>query len=228
MNPECGAEARVPLSDQPKVDVGYEYLLELEKEEGDDYSFRPEGAKRKYSVKELLEGVRHMEQKEENKRGDIYIMENRGSVVMESLNTQTNINNSLITNQEKPQTKQWSWSSISAAVALFITSICFILLWGLVEEWRWIAVAVFSIFTIVFVVIQYFNPDLFFRRWLGILILPLTPQFFGLSGTLPITDSLVLDFNRTDPISTLARVVVVLGVLLIEAFRMWQKDKSES
>jgi hypothetical protein len=57
-NPECKPEARVPLPDQTDNDVGYEYLLELERDEGPDHEYRPEKARRKYRVGELLEGVR--------------------------------------------------------------------------------------------------------------------------------------------------------------------------
>lgn len=58
-NPGLGEEARVPLPDQPDADVSYQHLLTLEAEEGRDYLFRPEGAARRYTVAELLEGVRH-------------------------------------------------------------------------------------------------------------------------------------------------------------------------
>jgi internalin A len=58
LNPEIGTEARVPLPDDPEVDVGYADLLKWEDAEGTDYSFWPEKAKRKYTVGELLAGVR--------------------------------------------------------------------------------------------------------------------------------------------------------------------------
>jgi nucleoside phosphorylase len=51
-------EERVPLPEQPEVDVGYEHLVTLEREDSLDHTFRPERADRKYSVRELLEGVR--------------------------------------------------------------------------------------------------------------------------------------------------------------------------
>jgi hypothetical protein len=59
LNPEIGTEARVPLPDDPEVDVGYADLLKWEDVEGADYSFWPEKAKRKYTVGELLAGVRN-------------------------------------------------------------------------------------------------------------------------------------------------------------------------
>lgn len=52
-------KARVPLPEQPEVDVGYDHLVKLEAEEGLDHTFLPEDADRKYSVRELLEGVRN-------------------------------------------------------------------------------------------------------------------------------------------------------------------------
>jgi internalin A len=60
LNPEIGTEARVPLPDDPEVDVSHAHLLELEADEpeGAAYSYRPEKAKRKYTVGELLAGVR--------------------------------------------------------------------------------------------------------------------------------------------------------------------------
>lgn len=56
--PESVPVERVPLPDQPDVDVGFEYLRTLEEDEGPDHRFRPEGSRRKYSVAELLHGVR--------------------------------------------------------------------------------------------------------------------------------------------------------------------------
>ena len=60
LNRDLGQEARVPLPDNPDVSVAYDHLLDLESdsEAGPDYRFRPEGAKRFYTVSELLEGVR--------------------------------------------------------------------------------------------------------------------------------------------------------------------------
>jgi len=43
---------KVPMPDNPKLSVAYETLLELEKD-GDE-TYRPDGAKRRYNVKELL------------------------------------------------------------------------------------------------------------------------------------------------------------------------------
>ena len=60
LNRGLGQEARVPLPDDPDVSAGYDHLLELENdpEAGPNPRFRPEGAKRFYTVAELLEGVR--------------------------------------------------------------------------------------------------------------------------------------------------------------------------
>lgn len=56
--PETMPDARVPLPDEPEIDVSYDHLRTLEEEEGTDHAYRPEGAARKYTVRELLEGVR--------------------------------------------------------------------------------------------------------------------------------------------------------------------------
>jgi small GTP-binding protein len=57
--PEAAPTERVPLPDEPELDVGYDHLRTLEREEGPGHQFRPEGAQRKYTVAELLHGVRH-------------------------------------------------------------------------------------------------------------------------------------------------------------------------
>ncbi len=49
------AEQRVPLPDNPDITVGYEHLLNLENLREETYV--PEGAAKKYSVKDLLEGI---------------------------------------------------------------------------------------------------------------------------------------------------------------------------
>jgi internalin A len=51
-------EACVPLPDQPDESVPYDHLVQLERDDGLDYQWRPPRAQRKYSVRELLEGVR--------------------------------------------------------------------------------------------------------------------------------------------------------------------------
>jgi internalin A len=50
-------EEQVPLPDKPTVTVAYDYLCDLEREEGPDFEFRPQKADRKYKVSELLDGV---------------------------------------------------------------------------------------------------------------------------------------------------------------------------
>jgi internalin A len=57
--PEAAPVERVPLPDQPELDVGYDHLRTLERDEVPGHQFRPEGAQRKYSVAELLHGVRN-------------------------------------------------------------------------------------------------------------------------------------------------------------------------
>ncbi len=55
-NPEAKPQARVPLPDQPELDVSYDHLLKLE--ERSKLDFLPDGADREYKVADLLDGVR--------------------------------------------------------------------------------------------------------------------------------------------------------------------------
>jgi hypothetical protein len=52
-------KARVPLPEQPEVDVGYDHLVKLEQRFTLDHGVEPEDAERSYTVRELLEGVRN-------------------------------------------------------------------------------------------------------------------------------------------------------------------------
>jgi hypothetical protein len=74
LNREAEPVARVPLPDNPKADIPYDDLLKLERMifEGElppDYPVIPESATRKYTVWELLDGVRRdaMQRREEPK-----------------------------------------------------------------------------------------------------------------------------------------------------------------
>jgi len=67
-NPECGPEARVPLPDNPEEDVGYEHLQDLQELEGLDYKFYPEGSKRSYTVRVLLEGTKRTRRREKQEQ----------------------------------------------------------------------------------------------------------------------------------------------------------------
>lgn len=76
-------EERVPLPDKPEVTVSYKYLLEQEREEGPLWEWRPEGADRKYTVRELLDGIEEYRVPEEKsleraepmitQRGEVFI-----------------------------------------------------------------------------------------------------------------------------------------------------------
>jgi hypothetical protein len=78
--PGLVVDARVPLPDDPAVTVGYVHLLALEKD-GEQYH-RPEGAKKRYAVKELLDGVTTFaERQEDRRRGDTYNIDLRGGTM---------------------------------------------------------------------------------------------------------------------------------------------------
>jgi hypothetical protein len=57
LNPESEPTAMFPLPDQPEVTVRYGHLLDLKNKKGLDFEFLPDGGKRDYTVRELLEGV---------------------------------------------------------------------------------------------------------------------------------------------------------------------------
>ena len=71
--PGIRTEELVPLPEEPEVTVEYEYLLQLERD-GDE-EFRPQGAKRRYRVRELLEGVRVLDERARpGKLGDARVL----------------------------------------------------------------------------------------------------------------------------------------------------------
>lgn len=55
--PESAPEERVPLPDDPEVDVSFAHLRQLEAAYGRGYEFLPEGARHGYRVGDLLTGV---------------------------------------------------------------------------------------------------------------------------------------------------------------------------
>lgn len=54
---QVAVKERVPLHDQPEVDVAYSHLRKLEELQGLKHRFLPEGAEHDYAVGELLEGL---------------------------------------------------------------------------------------------------------------------------------------------------------------------------
>ncbi|WP_106089276.1 COR domain-containing protein [Enhygromyxa salina] len=67
LNPEIKPAPKVPLPDNPEVTVSYQHLLTLEDLEGPTYRYLPENASRRYSVSELLDGVRTRQLKDDTK-----------------------------------------------------------------------------------------------------------------------------------------------------------------
>ena len=69
MNRGISPESLIPLPDSPDAEpVQYAYVCELERDEGPEYSWRPPGAKRKYSVRELLDCVEAQEERPSPRR----------------------------------------------------------------------------------------------------------------------------------------------------------------
>ena len=69
-NREIGAQSRVPLPEQPELDVSYDHLLTLESSYGPGYEYPVEGANRAYPVRELLDGVRHEQIRNRDQRDE--------------------------------------------------------------------------------------------------------------------------------------------------------------
>ena len=70
MNRGISPESLIPLPDSPDAEpVAYAYVCELERDDGPEYSWRPPGAKRKYTVRELLDCVETQEERPSPRRG---------------------------------------------------------------------------------------------------------------------------------------------------------------
>ena len=201
LNPKCDAAARVPLPDMPEVDVSYAHLVKLEDKYSSSYRLEPEGANRDYSVAELLDGVR--------------ILESQKADSDQARPT---------TNPNKAKVHQRSWISISAIVALIAAAICLVLLWLASVGWQLMTACTLVVGLVVFGVTLWWNPDFVFRRWLATLIIPSTPHIIGLSGSYNISETLILEYKRPDAVSVLAGVIVFLGIVFLEAYRMRQEN----
>jgi hypothetical protein len=75
--PESKPKERIPLPQSIDADVSFGHLRHLEREEGLDHEFRPEGAVRRYAVGELLRGVHDDRHDTTTQRGGVTII-NKG------------------------------------------------------------------------------------------------------------------------------------------------------
>ena len=107
INPLINPQPFVPLPDNPAVEESYEYLLELERDEGSNYTYRPRGAARKYTVSELLDGVRTSDSQDTTSAAAIVYVDQRQSDlrkgtfmgdIFSNIHDSTIINRSLLQN----------------------------------------------------------------------------------------------------------------------------------
>lgn len=148
---EADAEARVPLSDQPEIDVGYDHLLKLEARYTLDYKFDPEDADRAYSVGELLEGVRREnnnmpeeleDQTLHRKRFDSFTVGNNSQVIIgdggQNYNNPVSMEQSSSNSSSKTSwiymIAYWPFLSASVGIGTAILILLLILLPS--NEWR--------------------------------------------------------------------------------------------
>jgi internalin A len=179
LNSEIGATALVPLPDEPALDVPYEHLLKLEERYGSEHAFDPVGARRAYTVRELLDGVRHDRNLENRAMGDIHTRDNaritivHGDIRSSNGDVHTNRNGDIPVDRgrdasetEPPQEESgisWPWLSIACGIGAMALVV---VLWLLPQEWRAPVAGVLAVGLIVFAVVMSFNPKYFFRRWL--------------------------------------------------------------
>lgn len=159
-NPEIGAEARVPLPDQPERDVSYQHLLRLERERGPNYSYWPDNAKRPYPVQELLQGVRRKHQGSE-------FTEERQTRQHPEVAQDTVSPDILTSNSWWITVSSWPFVSVVCGLGAAVTAGA---IWLLAEEWRLYAGVAIGIVFFVTLVVLSFNPRFFYRRWLSVVI----------------------------------------------------------
>ncbi|MGI9418904.1 MAG: COR domain-containing protein [Geminicoccaceae bacterium] len=172
-NPEAEPTGLVPLPDQPERDEEYDFLLTLEQEEGPDYRHRPTGAKRAYTVAELLDGVRHEARatSPDGRAGAIYHVHGDPTFVQGDVETGTgDVQIGQQTNEvPAPASNGWadaltSWRFFSLAAAAVAVILANVLYWIESEELRLVIAGSAAIFVAIYLIVASFNPERFFRR----------------------------------------------------------------
>ncbi|MCB9854950.1 MAG: GTP-binding protein [Phycisphaerales bacterium] len=157
------AEEMVPLPMDPDADpVKYTYLCELERDEGPEYTWRPQGASRKYSVRELLEGIEEPGSRNMRRLMDVaQRVEEQIIAVSNSANAQPSaeVRAPVVASAILKADESW-WQPLvvpgvaaALAVAMVLTVICwptspltpalavgmvvFGVVWFLRQRWRW-------------------------------------------------------------------------------------------
>jgi hypothetical protein len=177
------------------LDVSYMHLLTLEDDEGPEYSYRPEGADRRYTVAELLNGVR-LERALADPRGAVLqdtfgarvpahgggmsILAGDGAsfVFVDQINDRARVSQggSMQRSSNEPDPPPtglaawgaWPYFSLAGGVAAMLVAV---VLWLLPSnEWR---AAVGGLLAIGFGATAWLlrlNPRWYYRRWLSVVI----------------------------------------------------------
>ncbi len=194
-NPGLKQQPRVPLADRPDLDVSYTHLLTLEDEEGPQHSYRPEGADRRYTVAELLNGVR-LEQTLADPRaafwqeklgarapahsGGMSILVGDGAsfVFADQINDPARVSQggSMQRSSSEPDPAPtglaalgaWPYFSAAGGVAAMLVAV---LLWMLPSnEWRAAVGGLLAIGLGATAWLLRLNPRWYYRRWLSVVI----------------------------------------------------------
>jgi internalin A len=232
-NPEVKPDERVPLKDQPELDVSFTHLLRLEEEEGPDYQYRPEGAERKYAVSELLEGVRpvyapsrpHYSEEPMAVRfqahGNAAVTIVGGNVsssggATTQLGTQSTVlAPSPTTEGQTPLGTFWHWSAVGCGVGAVLIAI--VLMW-LPDDSRLYVGGLLGLGLLVTLLVLWWNPRNYYRRWLSI-VLPAGLLANALGPTIEayMSSSLGMAWFRWDGATSWSSVIawaIVVGILV--------------
>ena len=208
-NQGAGPKAVVPLPDQPELEESYEHLLNLEEDEGSDYSYRPTDAKRKYTISELLDGVR----REDRKRTTM--SSGRSEPLAEPM-------------QKAPWWSQitgWIWFSVACGGLSALVTLLYLLL--PYSIWKMISYPAFA-FALVTTGLMLFNPATIIRRLLGLTVtaglaaIVFSGQLELLSKSIPYLDN--VKWSSSYSAAAMFCWVAVVAVL---AWLEFQQQKSK-
>ena len=229
-NPEVKPDERVPLKDQPELDVSFTHLLRLEELEGPNFEFLPEGAERKYAVSELLEGVRP-----ERVPSEPHYAKDLRTIHVQALGDAAvtfvggNIASSGgATNQpgaapvlpapattattERPVRTSWNWLALGCgAASIVLAAILWPLPWS---GWRVAVASIVGIGAAVTLLVLSLNPARYYR-WCLSALLPVGPlHAAGVSIEAGGTSEVATGFLRWDG-ETSTAFLIVWGMIII-------------
>jgi hypothetical protein len=146
LNPEISPDARVPLPDDPSIDVSHGHLLDLEAKHGSDYQWAPERAGgREYRVGDLLQGLN---------------VDLRTAPVTQPATP---------TSHSSQRERNWARTTLVASV-LAMTAAAIVILTGFVADRPQVAIglaAVFLVGAITAAVVWRRDPERVYHRWVS-------------------------------------------------------------